>query len=524
MCVGFWLFMKLRIPQHITFRISYLFLLILLVVFFIPIKHKVHCLPVLALEECPFETAFAGILFAGHLFKLVVQVFTLEFDAFSPEILRVIFFSIFVIIGLNFLTNFFLQIRFEGRISSFLRRENSFKLDLIPNKTAFLSLTLLLVSIFIGLIISELFVSYFHPQELKIFADRKGELTKEHAVLGWINTHNISTTLLWENGYFIQINQNNLGFRSEEDIREKTKKRILLLGDSFIHGDGLDSNETLDYFLHKELGANYDIINAGVSGYSTLQEYLLLKEIYGQVKPDLLITEIFVNDFKDNIFPKLTGKQKPIFSGGSNLDINKKMQKGGNIITEMRLNANYLLLINPFFYDIKKFLREKSNLFNFLYNNHFSFLGVREESFRGEVFMFSNKNNVIITLANFAMCEILKTFKYSSEEVNLPYLFIYIPHRIEIESWRAVPTINRYYDLSVDQLDLNTPEKELRSCTQQNSINFFSLKNKFSEVKEGLYNLHGDHWSPKATNITAQLLKEELVKRGFINSSEIKSS
>ena len=65
---------------------------------------------------------------------------------------------------------------------------------------------------------------------------------------------------------------NSIGFRDKE-IREiskvnKTQKRILLIGDSFIEGAGLDFEFTLAGMLEKDLGDKFEVLNSAVGSYS----------------------------------------------------------------------------------------------------------------------------------------------------------------------------------------------------------------------------------------------------------------
>ncbi len=63
------------------------------------------------------------------------------------------------------------------------------------------------------------------------------------------------------------INTNDLGFRdfSSSDL-DRTQEYIILIGDSFVEGVGLNYNETIGYKLNEIMG--FTFLNAGVSSYS----------------------------------------------------------------------------------------------------------------------------------------------------------------------------------------------------------------------------------------------------------------
>lgn len=102
---------------------------------------------------------------------------------------------------------------------------------------------------------------------------------------------------------------NAQGLRSSTvSYKDKAKKRILLLGDSFVFGHGVEDNETLAVRMENILNSKfskmkYEIINAGVPGYSLDNEYMTLKALL-YLKPDIVLLGICINDFYDLNFHK----------------------------------------------------------------------------------------------------------------------------------------------------------------------------------------------------------------------------
>jgi len=89
---------------------------------------------------------------------------------------------------------------------------------------------------------------------------------------------------------------------------------ILLIGDSVVYGLGIKFNETFAYRLQQI--SNYDIINAGVGGWNTQNEYLWLKHEGISFDPDIVVLFITSNDH-DNVYagkiPKYTRFQRMIY-------------------------------------------------------------------------------------------------------------------------------------------------------------------------------------------------------------------
>jgi lysophospholipase L1-like esterase len=87
--------------------------------------------------------------------------------------------------------------------------------------------------------------------------------------------------------FYVEVN--NQGFRSSSDYRLHTAgqnepQNVLLLGDSMVFGLYTNQDAIFSEVLNRRQG-DYFFINTGVSGYSTTQEYLLLKQIIDQYAP-----------------------------------------------------------------------------------------------------------------------------------------------------------------------------------------------------------------------------------------------
>lgn len=100
---------------------------------------------------------------------------------------------------------------------------------------------------------------------------------------------------------------NSLGLRDVEFPEKKsdTEKRILFMGDSFIEGMGVSLEDTMvkqSQELLKQVftDSNIRTINAGVSAYSPLLENLYLQHRGINLDPDLVVVNLFMNDFNDD--------------------------------------------------------------------------------------------------------------------------------------------------------------------------------------------------------------------------------
>ena len=129
-------------------------------------------------------------------------------------------------------------------------------------------------------------------------------------VLGWHPVAGDRRTILGSRRFSVE--HNRAGFR-DRDHGAKTKPRILFLGDSFVWGFDVDQHERFTDLVQDAL-PGWDVINAGVAGYGTDQEYLLLTQIAGTYQPDLVFVMFCTdNDRNENSSNKEYGFYKPYF-------------------------------------------------------------------------------------------------------------------------------------------------------------------------------------------------------------------
>jgi hypothetical protein len=112
----------------------------------------------------------------------------------------------------------------------------------------------------------------------------------------------------------IYAQHNSLGLRDIELTRDE-RPRILFLGDSLVWSLDAEANERFTDLLRARLPED-QIVNVGVSGYGTDQEYLLLKRLWPEVEPAVVVL-IFctLNDRLDNSTNiRYEGYLKPYFA------------------------------------------------------------------------------------------------------------------------------------------------------------------------------------------------------------------
>jgi hypothetical protein len=115
--------------------------------------------------------------------------------------------------------------------------------------------------------------------------------------LGWFPVPNGAAPHITSNRT-VSVKHNSLGLR-ERELSDIAADRILFLGDSFTYGFDAEVNERFSDLLQKEL-PQYGIVNAGVSGYGTDQEFLLMKRLWNQINPKLVVLTFCVDNDRDD--------------------------------------------------------------------------------------------------------------------------------------------------------------------------------------------------------------------------------
>lgn len=120
--------------------------------------------------------------------------------------------------------------------------------------------------------------------------------------LGWLLNPNFTPPRAapaprWSRDY--RVNQE--GFRNDEDFTVAAARagppRIMVLGDSFVFGTGLERDGTLARILERRLGGRYRVYNAGVSGWGIDQMVLAYKKFAPVLRPHIVLLVFIDADF-----------------------------------------------------------------------------------------------------------------------------------------------------------------------------------------------------------------------------------
>lgn len=174
-------------------------------------------------------------------------------------------------------------------------------MKIIKNKHTIATLTLVVVSSVISISLAEIASRYIFP----IVVNTSVEHRIPHSVFGWVLEPGASYLNKMPEDT-VRVTYNSTGWRDVEHSFENNRGtfRILVLGDSFMEGYSVN----LEDMFHRQIeqlarteAVDMEVINLGVGGYGTLQEYLVFRDIGQHYKPDIVLLGFcFGNDVRDN--------------------------------------------------------------------------------------------------------------------------------------------------------------------------------------------------------------------------------
>ncbi len=126
--------------------------------------------------------------------------------------------------------------------------------------------------------------------------------------LGWLPVP--STVATFTGSRTVTVRSNRFGLRDVEHDRS-ARPTVMFVGDSFVWGYDVEAGERFTELLRGDF-PGVRIVNAGVNAYGTDQEYLLLRRLWDEFKPNFVVLMFCVdNDRQDNTTNSNGGYYKP---------------------------------------------------------------------------------------------------------------------------------------------------------------------------------------------------------------------
>ena len=323
-------------------------------------------------------------------------------------------------------------------------------------------------------------------------------------LLGWRHKKNIQARFV-NKEYESLLAFNSKGLRGPEIAYEKGNNiyRILVLGDSFTESYTVNLADSFPELLEKNLAGgiahkNVQVINTGVGGYSTDQEYLYMKEEGQKFHPDLTILMFCENDVYFNDQPSYYGRGfKPYF----------KLENGGLVLKNIPVPKPPLEAApNP----ILKFW-PKSYLRLYLKDR----LKAKEKNRKHK---FPNEQK--IRLINYDQAtqyeweiteKLIQEIKLLAVQNGGNFLVVYIPTNILVEDKLLDVYLKTFASLN-GKIDVQKPRAVLKDLCARNEIEFLDLTDPLRSRSQGrsLYIKNDGHWNKEGHHAVGQVLAEHI--------------
>lgn len=298
---------------------------------------------------------------------------------------------------------------------------------------------------------------------------------------------------------------NALGLRGREIATQKAPGtfRIVMLGDSFTMGKGVEDNQTfsvvLEQLINKDraaCGTPIEIVNGGVDSYAPVIEFIQLKKDLAPLKPDMVILNLDVSDLTQEAAYRAQAERGP---GG---DIVAVPQYGDpdNLMAKVRIWTERHLFFTraALYYAIRS-------------------LGYRELTVR-DVVNRADAETAAHTLVGDVdraqewrdIFESLTNIKEYCQQRGIEFLLTVYPwaHQISPTEW----TPGRYAFMARDAVPSDTSLQTIHSLSRANGIKLLDLFPAFraSLGSDPLYFAHDMHWTPAGHRAMARGLEEYL--------------
>ena len=269
------------------------------------------------------------------------------------------------------------------------------------------------------------------------------------------------------------LKTNSHGYRDDE-VRPKRDFRIVLLGDSFAAGHGVEVEDSCATLLEEQLGV--EVVNVSMSGHGLIHHlHRVRSQEFKQLDPDLVVLMLYLGN-------DLTQNQAWLSVRG-----NRLLRKEGPFTKPVPPRAKLLNLLYRLVYQEEKNTREEWKPWE-----RDSSICSRPLTREGEV-MYEESGELLEELEANLDCD---------------YFPVFFGHRFMLES-RSLDAANS------SKTDWLTAERRMESFFESRGQAFLNLNPDLAEAhgKRSLHYRTDPHWNEEGHRVVASLLVPALKKR-----------
>ena len=327
---------------------------------------------------------------------------------------------------------------------------------------------------------------------------------KRDDYLGWRPQPNVRGVHNKERFFESTFSTNSQGLRGKEIPKERRSDevRVLLLGDSFTWGYGVNDDQTFAARLEQFL-RGVRVINFGVTAFGLEQEYRYLLSEGLNYHPDLILVNISPNDIED--YDSTRDR-----SEGFSIPVPPSSPDPGASV----------------FLKVKRFAAKKSALYNFLIArinssrplvNLLVRVGIKSDLAGYDVLDSDLRPYLRAYPPSLQQglehaYDILVKIKQLADSHNIPFAMALIPSREQVDPLALTLSLS-YTHFQEEDVEMEKLDRLLREFATAHGITFLSALEEFrrDSGKNGrlLYFAYGDpHFSPEGHALYARVLAQ----------------
>jgi len=363
---------------------------------------------------------------------------------------------------------------------------------------------LAVVALVLGILLCEGILALFNPQVYR----RPPRIWQFDAELGWQHVPEGNGRLITPE-FDVEMRINKEGLRAGDFSRKKPEgvRRILVFGDSFVEGWGVESHEAVSEQLQKCMQDDHadsvEVINFGVAGYGTDQELLFYEKLGKSYEPDVVIVLFYGNDLWNNASKRGIGAErgnKPFFRPQAN----GRLALGGVPVIKTRYWDEARYRDAPLDVRLSRYLHEHWHLYVLIDKTLRSEVAPAKQSqYYDGLYGHDGDGQWQPVWQLTGM--LLKKFADAVHRRGAEFHVVYVPSIVQIEEgdWQAKRALHGL----VDQYDLQKPNKQLAAFAQRYNLQYVDLYPVFKQRAENqtLY-LRDSHWNAAGHELAAQVL------------------
>ena len=374
------------------------------------------------------------------------------------------------------------------RFRRLLEKLGAFRLAIVSGVIGFV-----IVSILIG---AELLVRRFDPQEVRGWGERSA--LEPDSQFGWKLIPSNTTRLRWLS-YDYVVDSNSLGFPGPEYPTQKSEDvfRILVTGDAFSSAEGVDTNQAWPRLLEDRLnemaaGKKVEVLNFSITGYGPNQYAEVVKEFAPLYQPDLILVEVFVNDFQDVLWTNEDFQSNIGFFAGDPTGISS-IFKLESLRSWLDLHVKQKL---------KEIIQGEPNSYGY---------------FLGHIATLERQDLETLNYARDFVQDDLKQIQTVANRSGTQIVLVMVPSSVQVCSSDELDYYPRHIDLTDStRFDADQPQRIMSEIASSLGLPMYDLRDTLSSSGKCLYQPRNMHWLADGHSAVSTYLANALTQNGYI--------